>query len=309
MQFPQPFNVMDVDVLIVGAGPAGSSAALVLARSRRSIVLCNDLKPRNAASQAIHGLLTHEGQSPADFTEATHNALRSYESITHCTERVISISAHEGSFRFWTAMGSGGRARKVLLATGVVDELPNIPGLDNLYGKSVHHCLYCDGYEYRDQRLAAFGEPGKGIALARMMLLWSRDIVLCTDGKPLTSEQQDTLTRNGIAFSVVGITSLEDSGGRLDGIRFEDGSFTNCSALFFTTFCRPGSDLGEKLGCNLDEKGGLAASENCETSIPGVFVAGDASRDVLQIAVAMGEGARAAVEINKALLREDGLCS
>ena len=300
---------MDVDVLIVGAGPAGSSAALVLARSRRSIALCNDNKPRNAASQAIHGLLTHEGQSPAALTEASHRALVSYETITHCNERVISISAHEGSFRFWTAMGSGGRARKVLLATGIVDTLPDIPGLEKLYGKSVHHCLYCDGYEYRDQRLAAFGEPGKGVELARMMLLWSRDIVLCTNGETLTREQQDTLTRNGIDFNVVPITSLEYSDGRLDGIRFDDGGFTNCKALFFTTGCMPGSDLGEKLGCTFDDKGGLVVSENCETSIPGVFVAGDASRDVLQIAVALGEGARAGVEINKALLREDGLCS
>jgi thioredoxin reductase len=300
---------MDLDVLIVGAGPAGSSAALVLARSRRTILLCDDNKPRNAASHAIHGLLTHEGQSPAAFADASQSALRSYETITQCNERVVSITAQEGSFRFLTAMRSSGCARKVLLATGIVDKLPGIPGLERLYGKSVHHCLYCDGYEYRDQRLAAYGEPSEGVALAMMMLLWSRDIVLCTDGGTLTREQQATLTSRGIEFRVARITSLEERGGSLDGVRFEDGSFTNSKALFFTTGSRPGSDLGEKLGCSLDDKGGLVASRKCETSIPGVFVAGDASRDVLQIAVALGEGVRAGVEINKALLIEDGLCS
>jgi thioredoxin reductase len=299
---------MNVDILIVGAGPAGSSAALVLARSRRSVLLCDDGHPRNAASQAIHGLLTHEGQSPADFKHAIEKALLPYETITRVAERVTSFSGKDGHFKFQTSFGTDGHARKVLLATGVVDRLPDIPNVHTYYGKSVHHCLYCDGYEYREQRLAAYGDPKKGSELARVMRLWSRDIVLCTDGTKLDRAERDKLTGHGIAFKEARIASLDGQEGMLERIRFHDGTFTDCKAMFFSTGSKPGSDLGQQLGCECDSKGGLAVSDSCETSVSGVFVAGDASRDVLQIAVAMGEGSRAAVEINKALLRAEGLC-
>jgi thioredoxin reductase len=302
------WRAMNVDVLIVGAGPAGSSAALVLARSRRSVLLCDDGKPRNAASEAIHGLLTHEGQSPAAFKAASEKALLPYKTITRVSERVTKLSGHEGQFKFKTASGAEGGARKVLLATGVVDKLPDIPGIADYYGKSVHHCLYCDGYEYRDQKLAAYGEPQKGSNLARVMRLWSRDVTLCTDGMELDSDLHDRLTDDGIAFKEATIASLKGADGQLEGIYFVDGTSIACTALFFSTGCTPSSDLGQQLGCEGDEKGGLAVSNSCETSVVGVFAAGDASRDVLQIAVAMGEGSRAAVEINKALLRADGLC-
>ena len=298
---------MNVDVLIVGAGPAGSSAALVLARSRRAVLLCDDGKPRNAASRAIHGLLTHEGQSPADFNQAIEKALRPYETLTRLTERISSLTGQDGHFRFQTASVTEGSARKVLLATGIVDKLPDIPDIKSYYGKSIHHCLYCDGYEYRDQRLAAYGDPEKGSDLARVMQLWSRDIVLCTDGKTLKNAQREKLTGLGISVNEARIASLNGADGQLNGIKFNDGTIATCKALFFSTGCKPASDLGQQLGCECDAKGGLADSESCETSVRGVFVAGDASRDVLQISVAMGEGSRVAVAINKALLRADGL--
>jgi thioredoxin reductase len=304
-----PRQAMQFDVLIVGAGPAGSSAALVLARSRRTVLLCDDGKPRNAASAAIHGLLTHEGQSPAAFKTAMEEALLPYETITRAMERVTSLRGHDEHFKFQTSLGREGRARKVLLATGLVDEVPALPGIEIHYGKSVHHCLYCDGYEYRDQKLAAYSDDAqKGSDLARVMRQWSRDVTLCTDGEKLESALRDKLVGQGIDLKEAPIASLEGHDGRLQRIHFGDGTSISCKALFFSTGCKPGSDLGQKLGCERDARGGLSVSDSCETSVQGVFVAGDASRDVLQIAVAIGEGSRAAVEVNKALLRADGLC-
>lgn len=299
---------MKVDVLIVGAGPAGSSAALVLARSRRTVLLCDDGRRRNAASRAIHGLLTHEGQSPADFKAASEAALLAYKTIKRMSERVTTLSGHDGAFVFRTASGAEGSARKVLLATGVVDRLPEISGVEEFYGTSVHHCLYCDGFEYRDQKLAAYGDPQKGLDLARVMRLWSPNVTLCTNGKELSSDRRERLMKDGIAFKEVTISSLGGAEGKLQAIRFADGTAIDCNALFFSTGSKRGSHLGEQLGCTCDDKGGLAASDSCETSVEGVFVAGDSSRDVLQIAVAMGEGSRAAIAINKALLRADGFC-
>lgn len=300
---------MEVDLLIVGAGPAGSSAALVLARCRRTVLLCDDGKPRNAAASHIRGLLTHEGQSPAEFRNAAFAALKSYEPLIDCrSDRVTAIDGAERHFAFRTSSGLAGRARRVLLATGLVDKLPPIPGVEAFYGNSVHHCLYCDGYEYRDRPLAAYGEGDKGADLALVMLQWSKDIVLCTDGAALSEESRALLQAQGIALRQEHLEALEGSGGKLSNIVFQDGSSVKRDAMFFVTGCKPGSDLYRSLGCRTDDKGGIDADENGETSTTGVFVAGDASRDVLQIAVALGEGVRAAVAINKSLLREDGFC-
>jgi thioredoxin reductase len=300
---------MEVDLLIVGAGPAGSSAALVLARCRRTVLLCDDGKPRNAAASHIHGLLTHEGQSPAAFREAAFASLKSYEPlIDRRSDRVAAIEGSERRFAFRTSSGLAGRTRRVLLATGLVDKLPPIPGIEAYYGSSVHHCLYCDGYEYRDRRLAAYGEGDKAADLALVMLQWSKDILVCTDATALSEECRALLQAHGIALREERVGALEGSRGKLSKIVFQDGSSADRDAMFFVTGCKPGSDLYRSLGCRTDDKGGIDADENGETSIKGVFVAGDASRDVLQIAVALGEGVRAAVAINKSLLREDGFC-
>jgi len=300
---------MEVDLLVVGGGPAGSSAALLLARCCRTVLLCDDGNPRNGAASHIHGLLTHEGQSPAAFRRAASDALKTYDPlIERRNDRVTAIEGAEKRFAFRTASGLTGSARRVLLATGLVDQLPPVLGIEAFYGSSVHHCLYCDGYEYRDRRLAAYGEGDKGADLALVMLQWSRDIILCTDETTVTEERRALLQAHGVALCEKRVRALEGSDGKLSKIVFQDGISAERDAMFFVTGCKPGSDLYRSLGCRTDDKGGIDADENGETSIKGVFVAGDASRDVLQIAVALGEGARAAVAINKSLLREDGLC-
>lgn len=299
---------MDVDLLVVGAGPAGSSAALLLARCCRTVLLCDDGKPRNAATLHIHGLLTHEGQSPETFRNAASAALARYEPlIARRADRVTAIEGCDRHFAFRTSSGLTGTARRVLLATGLVDQLPRIPGIETFYGSSVHHCLYCDGFEYRNRPLAVYGQGDNGADLALVMLQWSKDVLLCTDGAVLSEESRALLEPHGVAIREERVVALEGTDRKLSKIVFKDGSFAERDAMFFVTGCTAGSDLYRSLGCRTDDKGGIEADENGETSIKGVFVAGDASRDVLQIAVALGEGARAAVAINKSLLREDGL--
>jgi thioredoxin reductase len=200
--------------------------------------------------------------------------------------------------------------RKVLLSTGVRDELPKIKGIEKLYGRSVHHCPYCDGFEYRDQALAVYGNGDKGPGLALMMKQWSDDIILCTGGStPISPEMQSRLEQHRIAVDQRPIAKLEgDNNGHLQRICFTDGTVMERAALFFTTGCSQRSDLSERLGCKRDEKGGIINDPLTEeSSVPGVYVAGDASRDVLLIAVAIAEGAKAAVAINSSLLKEHGL--
>lgn len=297
------------DVLIVGAGPAGLSAALVLARSRRRVLLCGAGERRNHASHGIHSLLAHEGQAPADFIAAAEHDLERYPTLHRRGAEVVSINAADDGFSFACLDGSGGTARKVLLATGLRDELPAIPGVETFYGCSVHHCLYCDGFEYADKPIAAFGEAEKGAGLALMMRQWSADVVLCAGGgAPVESDMLKRLAAHAIPVIQAPIAGLEGDDGALRRIRFVDGTHIERAALFFSTRCQQKSGLWRSLGCQRDEKGGIVTDALTEeTSVPGVYVAGDVSRDVLLIAVAMAEGAKAAVAINRALLREDGL--
>jgi len=297
------------DALIVGAGPAGMSAALILARCRRKILLCGSGKRRNEASHGIHGLLTHECRTPADFIASAEADLARYVSLQRRDTEVVDIHADGDCFKFGCSDGFSGWTKKVLLATGLSDELPALPGIDTFYGRSVHHCPYCDGFEYADRPIAAFGEGDKGAALALMMRQWSQNIVLLTSGGARPSAAMyDRLRSHSIQHIETKIAGLEGDDGVLRRICFADGAHIDCAALFFSTGCRQKSNLWRTLGCARDEKGGIITDPLTEeTTAAGVYVAGDVSRDVLLISVAMAEGAKAAVAINRALLREDGL--
>ena len=171
------------DVIIVGAGPAGLSAALMLGRCRRSVLVFDNGSPRNAASHALHGYLTRDGIPPADFLQLARQEIAP---IRHggaprrrgVGRRVPGRAASASR----SPRANRCRSRKLLLATGVVDNLPEIPGFRELYGRSVFHCPYCDGWELRDQPLAIYGRGARGVGLALELTAWSRDLVLCTDG-------------------------------------------------------------------------------------------------------------------------------
>ena len=300
---------MNVDVLIVGGGPAGLSAALILGRCLRKVLLCDDQQQRNLASDAIHGLLGSNGRSPGQFLQDAREELLRHESVSIFKTLVTEIEPCEEGFRFAYAEGKRGVATKVLLATGLVDELPELPGIEQLYGVSVHHCLYCDGYEYAGELVAAYGKGDKGADLAVMMKHWIKDVVACSDGTEVSHEARRKLEQHGIELRSEAILAAEGNNGKLTTIKFAAGPDLARTGLFFSTGCDQASDLSQRLGCKRNEKGGVIT--DCmteETSVPGVYVAGDVSRDVLLVAVAVGEGAKAAVAINKAFLKRDGFC-
>jgi thioredoxin reductase len=199
-----------LDVLIVGAGPAGLSAALVLGRCRRRVVICDAGHPRNAASLGLHGFLTRDGIDPAEFLHIGREQLRPYETIELRQTEVIDARRLAGGFEVTLSDGERISSRKLLLATGVVDEVPAIAGLAELYGRSVFHCPYCDGWEMRDQSLAVYGCGENGLGLTLELLLWSRDLVLCTDGpSQLSEEERRRLVHHNIGLREERITRLE----------------------------------------------------------------------------------------------------
>lgn len=300
---------MHFDVLIVGGGPAGLSAALILGRSHRRALLCDEGRQRNLSSHAIHGLLGHEGRSPSAFLDEALEELSHYKSVSVCGTRVTDIIPAGEEFEFTCADGTNGTASKILLATGLVDELPELDGLEPLYGVSVHHCLYCDGFEYAGMPVAAYGKGDKGAELAVMIKHWMCDVVACSDGTEVSSEAVRKLDKFNIPLRSEPIRSLEGADGELTKIVFESGPDLPRAGLFFSTGCHQASDLSKSLGCKRNDRGGVVIDPDTEeSSVPGVYVAGDVSRDALLVAVAIGEGAKAAVTINRALLRRDGFC-
>ena len=300
---------MKFDVLIVGGGPAGLSAALLLGRCHRNSLLCDEGHQRNLRSHAIHGLLGREGRSPSDFLDEARKELSRYKSVSLRRTRVTAITPPGEEFEFVCADGTTGTASKVLLATGLVDELPELAGVEPLYGVSVHHCLYCDGFEYAGKPVAAYGKEDKGAELAIMMKHWMSDVVVCSDGTEVSAQAVLKLLEQNIPLRREPIRSLEGANRALTTIVFESGPDLPRTGLFFSTGCHQASDLSKRLGCQRNEKGGVAIDPHTEeSSVPGVYVAGDVSRDVLLVAVAIAEGAQAAVAINKAFLRRDGFC-
>ena len=295
-----------LDVIIVGGGPAGLSAALVLGRCRRRVLICDAGHPRNAASHGLHGFLTRDGIEPAQFLRLAREQLKPYETVELRQAEVTDARHLASGFEVTLNNGEVISSRKLLLATGVVDNVPSIDGLGDLYGRTVFHCPYCDGWEMRDRPLAVYGRGENGLGLALELLLWSRDLVLCSDGPAeLSEDERQRLAHHEIRIREDRITRLEGSEGVLKRIVFANGDSLTRSGLFFSTGNRQASDLAEKLGCRFTEQGCVDTGDYETTNVPGLYVAGDASRLVQFVIVAASEGAQAAVAINKELMKAD----
>jgi thioredoxin reductase len=294
-----------LDVIIVGAGPAGLSAALMLGRCRRSVLVLDNGRPRNAASRALHGYLTRDGVPPVEFLRMARAELGPYETVQLRDAEVTQAECREAAFEVTIASGERFRARKLLLATGVIDNVPQVPGLRDLYGRSVFHCPYCDGWELRDQPMAIYGRGERGLGLALELTAWTGDLVLCSDGaSELDGDGRARLARNGVAVREEPIVRLEGTDGMLSHIVFTDGTRLARRAMFFTTGQSQRSDLLMHLGCEFNDKGTVRTGKYETTHLPGLYVCGDASRAVQWVVVAAAEGAEAAFAINTDLIKD-----
>jgi thioredoxin reductase len=294
------------DCIIVGAGPAGLSAALMLGRCRRTVLVCDIGHPRNARSSGLHNYLTRDGIIPAEFLELARQDVQRYPSVEFRTVEVLDAITSSDGFRVVCADGRQVSARKLLLATGVVDELPDLSGLAPLYGTSVHHCPYCDGWEWREQPLAVYGCGDEGLALALGLTVWTDDLVLCTDGPSrLAQKDLDQLHAQGIEMREDRLLRLEGTDGQLERIVFQNGDVLPRRALFVCSGQHQRSALARKLGARFTSKGAVDTGTCEATEVPGLYVAGDSSKEAQFAIVAAAEGAEAGMAINKALLKED----
>jgi len=295
------------DVVVAGAGPAGMSASLVLGRARRRVLLCDTGTPRSWASHRMYAYLSRDGVAPSSFRAKCRAQLARYPQVRFRTVEVLdAIRRRAGGFTVVLANGQRVVSRKLLIATGLFDLIPRIPGIDELFGKTVFQCPYCDGWETRGKKIAVYGRGRRGYEMARAMTAWTDDIVLCTDGRARYDEgSRKDLERNGIVLVERRVKRLDGVRGRLRAVVFTNGETIARDALFFDTPSRHQSQLAQKIGCQFSRDGGIVCGEYEATSVPGVFAAGNIIRDVQLSIVAAAEGARAAFGINRSLVRED----
>lgn len=295
------------DVIVVGGGPAGLSAALVLGRSCRRVLVCDAGNPRNSPSDAMHGFLSRDGMHPGEFLKIARDQLVPYGvELLDTTVTQIDWREAERHFEVRLIDDTVRHSRKVLLATGVVDHVPALEGIVPLYGKSVHHCPYCDGWEYRGQPTAVYGKGKGGLALALRMRTWTEDVVLCTDGPAeLEAAELERLLRHGVRVRSEKIGRLEGTGTQLEAVVFENGDRLLRRAMFFSTGNEQRSHLPTQLGCVVNEKGAVTMDKKQHTNVRGVYVAGDACYDSQYVIIAAGEGAKAAMSLDQELEAEE----
>lgn len=298
-------NGEDFDVVIVGAGPAGLSAALVLGRCRRRVVVIDSGKPRNRRAEAAHGFFTRDGTPPHELLRIGRAQLAPYDVVLHDDE-ITDVAPGDGGAG-WVVLTKGGRrfrGKKALLATGMVDRLPSIPGIEPLFGKSIHVCPYCDGWEERDRPLAAYAcDPGAA-ELALGLLTWSDDVVLFVDGRPLSEEDRARLDRNGVRVRDEKVEALEGEDGRLVAVKLAGGERIPRRAMFVHLGQDQAAPFARDLGLPTVENGSVCTKQGERAGPSGLFVAGDASHDLQLIAIAVAEGVKAACAINTELRRD-----
>jgi thioredoxin reductase len=295
------------DVVIVGGGPAGLSAALVLGRCRRQVLVLDAGQPRNARSRGLHGYLTRDGILPPEFLALARQELEGYGIQPRQATVVDIVSAGDG-FEVVVEGGERVAATTVLIASGVRDNPPDIPGLDDCYGISVHHCPYCDGWEVRDKTIAVLGNGKNSPAgLALSLKTWSANVIACTHGSARIGRTHlRQLQAHKVPVRQQRITRIEHEDGHVRQLVFEDGSAEACDAVFFTAPQTQQCELARGVGCEFTRKGAVKTDLLGNTGVRGIYVVGDASHDVQFVIVAAAEGAKAAVAINTALQARAG---
>ncbi|MFC0681312.1 NAD(P)/FAD-dependent oxidoreductase [Lysobacter korlensis] len=310
MATTDPADEIDVDVAVVGAGPAGLSAALVLARARRSVLVVDSNRPRNAATLASHGFLTRDGISPLELRKLGREELAQYPQVTF-TQAVVE-SVRRGRDRFTLAAMSRtgavqGRARIVVIATGLTEVLPELPTLRAFYGTSIHSCIECDAYEKRDEPLALIGESADLAERAVLLTQWTDDLIVFTNGSSaVTADEEDQLAKRGVRVERRPLADVEGDRSGLTGIRLADGEVVPRSGAFVRPVWVPAIDYAHPLKLKRDDAGLLVVDSEGRTNLPGVFAVGDSTPPgPQQLIVAAGAGAKAGSAINRMLLGLD----
>lgn len=300
------------DCIVIGAGPAGLSASLFLARYLHRTITFHHNSPRNEYAHGVHGFLGHHGIRPNELLARGRDEVASHGGliIEACVNAVEKVSPKR--FRVFAASnGTEPRvfeARRLLLATGLRDLTPDCPGFREFYGSSVHHCPDCDGYEVKDKRVAVLVRDNNAVGFAATLLTWTSHLTLLTDQTELSDHDRSRLARLDVAIRTEAIVALEGdkSTRQLQRVLFAEGESLECDALFFNLGTKLATSFHETLGCRLDPECDLVwVDDTRQTSVKGVYAAGDITPNSQLAVVAAAEGAMAAIHIHRSLMAEE----
>lgn len=302
------------DVVVVGGGAAGLSGALTLSRARRSVLVVDAGRPRNAPAEHMHGFLSRDGENPVDLLAAGRGEVTAYGGRVARGTVESALPLPGGGFEVRLADGSGLRARHLLVTTGLVDELPAVPGIAERWGKDVLHCPYCHGWEVRDQAVGILATSPMSLHQAQMWRQWSNDVTLFLHGSPTPdAPTRAALDARGITVVEGRVEALDVQDGALSGVRLESGEVVPCAALVVAPRFTARSAVLESLGIETVEQvvddsvvGTYVPSDPMgATTLPGVRVAGNVTNIMAQVVAAAAAGVQAAAAINGDLIAED----
>jgi thioredoxin reductase len=295
----------EYDVAVIGGGAAGLSAALVLSRARRRVAVVDAGSPRNAPAAHMHGFLSRDGMPPRDLLAVGRDEVLGYggDLIVGTVEDVVRDAGPH--FRLLLADGSHLSSRRLLVATGLRDELPEVPGVRERFGRDVLHCPYCHGYEVRDEPVAVLGGTSDAVQHAQIVRQWSPDLLILPHTDVLSAPDRDQLAARSIGVVDGPVKRLVVEDDRLTGIELEDGRVIHRAAIFVRPRFVPNNDVLNTLGCAMDDRGWVVADPVGRTSVAGVWVAGNAVNPRAQVITAAGEGSAAAIALNGDLVEDE----
>lgn len=299
---------MPHDAIVLGGSWAGLSAAMQLARARRRVLVVDAGRPRNRFAHAAHGFLGQDGRAPAEIVADARAQVLAYPTAELVEGEAVHAARGGDGFEVALASGETFRAPRLVLATGVVDELPEVEGLRERWGVTVLHCPYCHGYEVADARLGVLATSPMSMHQALLIPDWSADVTLFTHGAfAPDAEQRAALDARGVRVEERPVRALLGDAPRLDGVRLDDGEEVPLDAVFTASRTRMASPLAEQLGCAFDEgpQGPIVRTDGFkETTVPGVYAAGDATRAMHNATFASADGVMAGISAHRSLIPE-----
>ena len=297
---------MLLDCAIIGGGPAGLNAALVVGRGRKQVMVFDDEIPRNRVTQESHGFITNDGMTPFEIRQAGEADLQNYPNIQIKRSTIVEIQNHEDNFALLTQEGERFEAKKIILATGLQDILPKINGIHDVYGKTLFSCPFCDGWELKDKPLALIAENQRALHMAKLLSNWTKDLIVFTNGQQVLAEEEKALlSAHSIQVIDVPIVAIHHDNGQLRSLQLANGEIVIREGGFVASDFKQSTPFAEKLGCQMTKNGGIEADILGRTTVSGIFACGDNLGGPAQLVLAAAAGSQAGMGVIHELVQEE----
>jgi thioredoxin reductase len=294
------------EVIVIGGSYAGLSAAMCLGRALRSLLIIDSEIPCNRQTPHSHNFITQDGKTPKQIATIAREQVSQYKTVSFYAGTAVDATKKEKGFEIKTSAGDFFYSKKLIIATGLKDAMPDIKGFAECWGISVIHCPYCHGYEVRNERTGILGNGDYGFEFSRLVSNWTKDLALYTNGKSMLNVQQaEKLTQHNIPIVEKEIDSLQHTNGQIQTITFKDNSKISITAIYARPQPTQHSEIASQLGCELTEQGRVKVDMSQQTTIPGVYACGDCSNSSRDLAIAVSSGVIAGGACNKEMILEE----